>query len=78
MSDLLEHNDAYCAAMARLVYLRRPERIPAGVEEQAWYYKHFYNSLSGGGSETKYLEDWRGMNGQELAEEVIGNVKYFS
>lgn len=51
--------DRFACAMARVHYLRDREAIPAGLEDQAAYYKRVYNTEAGSGSVVKYLDDWR-------------------
>lgn len=48
----------YSIVMCRLHYMRFPETIPNSIEEQAVYYKKYYNTVEGKGSVIKYLEDY--------------------
>lgn len=55
VTDLL-----YAAAMTRVHYLRVPDPLPpAGdYEGQAAYWKDYYNTYLGAGTEEEYLENW--------------------
>ena len=55
--EQLATNAAYATAMARLVYLRAPEPLPAAhdVEALARYWKRHYNTARGGGSTAAFL-----------------------
>ena len=52
----LEWNLAYQIIMARLHYLRVPEKLPsvADIEGQAYYWKRYYNTHLGKGTRAKY------------------------
>lgn len=58
-SRLLTVGDDYSIIIARCVYLRRPEPIPTTLGDQAAYYKRWYNTPAGKGSEGKYIRDWK-------------------
>ena len=62
----LESNDNYATAMARVHYMRVPEKLPeAGdVAAQANYWKQHYNTPLGKGKPSEYIEKW----GHYLAE----------
>ena len=55
ISDLL-----YAAAMTRIHYLRVPAALPAegDYDGQAAYWKEYYNTYLGAGTEEEYLESW--------------------
>ena len=55
----LIYDGVFSTCIARLLYWRVPEALPAGRHQQAAYYKQYYNTNSGKGSVTKYLEDCR-------------------
>ena len=46
----------YATVFARLHYLRVPEPLPKSLEDQAWYWKVWYNSLKGKGTPDKFLK----------------------
>ena len=56
--EALESNLAYSIAMARMHYLRVPGAIPVTIEGQAAYWKQFYNTIYGAGTEEEYLENY--------------------
>ena len=60
-AEELENNDVYACAMARAHYLRVPTAIPTagGVRAHARYWKQHYNTASGAGTITQYIENWR-------------------
>ncbi|XP_038053358.1 uncharacterized protein LOC119725839 [Patiria miniata] len=47
----------YSAIAARLFLTNIPSAIPSGLAEQAAYWKKHYNSSSGAGSESKFIDD---------------------
>lgn len=51
----------YAAAMCRVHYLRVPAALPpqGDYEAQAAYWKEFYNTHLGAGTEEEYLENWQ-------------------
>lgn len=56
----------YAAAMCRIHYLRVPEALPAAGDTpgQAAYWKEYYNTYLGAGTEDEYLENWEAYAGQ--------------
>jgi hypothetical protein len=54
-------NLRYAAAMCRIHYCRAKDPLPAAgdVQAQATYWKRFYNTPKGAGTETEYLTNWR-------------------
>jgi len=58
----------YAAAMSRVHYLRIPERLPAegDIGGQAAYWKQYYNTYLGAGTEEEYLEVWKTYMGDEV------------
>lgn len=71
LPDLLEQWDDFCYLIARCVYLRRPEPIPTDREGQAAYYKQWFNTPAGKGSEEKYLEDYEAHGCQALVDDLL-------
>jgi len=60
-SEILEKNIATAIIHCRLKYWRVPKRMPNTLEGRAKYWKQYYNSAQGKGSEQHYMEtikDW--------------------
>jgi len=59
--DQLAGNLLYAAAMARLLYYRCPEPLPApgDIPAQAAFYKRWYNTAQGAASVESYLQRWK-------------------
>jgi len=55
----LEWDLAYQILICRCHYLRCPGAIPKTVEDQAWYWKKFYNTVAGAGTVQQYIENYR-------------------
>jgi hypothetical protein len=55
---VLESNLVYAIAMARTHYLRCPGPIPVTIEGQAAYWKKYYNTVYGAGTEEEYLTNY--------------------
>lgn len=64
-SDALVTDMLYAAAMCRVHYLRVPAPLPAqgDYEAQAAYWKEYYNTFEGAGTEDEYLENWETYSG---------------
>jgi hypothetical protein len=60
ITDLL-----YAAGMCRVHYRRVPAALPAegDFEGQAAYWKKYYNTIYGAGTEEEYLENWHAYSG---------------
>lgn len=56
--DLLQ-NDKLATAMARIHYLRVSSPIPTTLEEQARYYKKYYNTEMGMATVEEYLRNYK-------------------
>ena len=56
----LEGNLYYACAMARMVYMRSPEKMPAkgDIANQARYYKAHYNTPAGAATIDQYINNW--------------------
>lgn len=54
-------NLRYAALMARLVYRRKPEPLPAvgDIAAQASYWKRHYNTAGGHGTVEQYIANWQ-------------------
>ena len=59
--DALRMNMAYATAAARLHYYRVKDKLPENVQEDAHYWKKYYNTLYGKGTVEKYLDDVKGL-----------------
>lgn len=59
IADALTCNLAYATAMARLHYRRIAEQIPYNVENQAQYWKQYYNTKLGKGTPEEYIKNWK-------------------
>ena len=55
-SDLLKYNMACAIAPCRIKYWRVPKKLPTSLEERASYWKKYYNSGKGKGTESHYIE----------------------
>lgn len=49
----------YATAMCRIQYLRVPTPIPGDLHGQAAYWKQYYNTVEGLGTEQEYVAAWR-------------------
>jgi len=58
-ADEMVGNLYYATAMCRVHYLRVPAPIPHDLPAQAAYWKRYYNSVLGAGTEQEYIESWR-------------------
>ena len=60
MTDML-----YAAGMCRIHYLRVPAKLPdqGDYEGQAAYWKEYYNTFEGAGTEEEYLDNWNSYAG---------------
>jgi hypothetical protein len=58
--DQLAGNLAYATGVARVIYWRRPEPLPAAddLAGLAAYWKAHFNTASGAGTVEKWLADW--------------------
>lgn len=59
-------NLLYATAMTRVHYLRVPEALPAegDIDAQAVYWKEYYNTYLGSGTEEEYTENWYTYSGE--------------
>tara|TARA_R100000773_G_C4204229_1_gene105625 strand:+ start:577 stop:1071 length:495 start_codon:yes stop_codon:yes gene_type:complete len=60
-SEILETNLSAAIIHCRLKYWRVPKRMPNTLEGRAKYWKKYYNSEQGAGTEEKYIETIKGM-----------------
>jgi len=61
----LEYDLRYQIVMARLHYLRVPEALPKTLEGMARYWKKYYNTPGGKGTEEKYIRAYKTLIGSE-------------
>ncbi len=54
----MDDNDKIGVAFCRLYYFRIPQPIPHTLEEQACYWKAWYNTAAGAGTPEQYLRNW--------------------
>lgn len=66
----LEHNDIFACTMCRVHYLRVPEAIPDTVEQQARYWKEYYNTPKGKGTQGHYITAWLENDCQRLIDKA--------
>lgn len=61
LSQELEWNHAYSTAMARIHYFRVKEPLPevGDIPGFARYWKQYYNTPLGKGTEEKFIKDWK-------------------
>lgn len=59
-NDLLFNNDIYAAKIARLIYYRVSEKLPDhnNVQEMARYWKKYYNTPKGKGTEAQFIKSY--------------------
>lgn len=59
-ADTLTWNLRYACAMARLHYRRVPDALPPAGDEEAMarYWKRWYNTPAGAGTEEEFLANW--------------------
>ena len=55
----LMYNLAFQVAMCRIHYYRVSEKIPSTFEGYAYYWKKYYNTIYGKGTEKEFLEKWK-------------------
>jgi len=58
MLTLLQFNDIFGTAIARLKYWMVPEELPKDVPGYAKYWKTYYNTPLGKGTEEEFIENW--------------------
>lgn len=66
-SDSLATDLLFAAAMCRIHYLRVKDPLPeqGDYEAQAAYWKEYYNTYLGAGTEEEYMENWSAHSGVE-------------
>jgi hypothetical protein len=57
-ADELVWNLKYSIAMCRIHYLRVPKAIPFGLQDQAEYYKKYYNTIYGAATTEEYINNY--------------------
>ena len=58
-AEVMAWNLRYACAMARVHYRRVSAAIPAAPEDQALYWKRYYNTPAGKGTVAHYMDAWR-------------------
>jgi|TARA_Y100000296_G_C5175004_1_gene259578 hypothetical protein len=58
LNNELVTNLAYATAIARLIYLPKPGKIPDTLQGQANYWKTHYNTEKGEGTTQQYIASW--------------------
>lgn len=58
LPDDLIINDKLAICMCRVHYLRRKEPIPTTVEGYASYWKRYYNTIKGKGTEAEFIRNY--------------------
>lgn len=53
-------DDRYSTAVARMIYFRVPKKLPDFDDDvgMAAYWKTYYNTHKGAGTQTRFLQDW--------------------
>ncbi len=66
--ETLLSNRLYAAAMCRVRYYWVPAALPAAgdVSRQAAYWKRYYNTAAGAGTEQEYLDNWYKYSGWKV------------
>ena len=54
----LQYNDRFATALARMIYYSKPGKIPSDPDGQASYWKRYYNTYSGAGTISEYMDKW--------------------
>lgn len=57
-ADIMIYHLTYACAMARLAYARHEEPIPKTLEQQAEYYKIFWNTKLGKANVQEYIDNY--------------------
>jgi hypothetical protein len=65
----LDNNDKIGCLFARMHYFRVPSAIPESLEEQAAYYKQYYNSPLGAATVEQYIDNYNRLC-QPVVEEI--------
>lgn len=60
--DMLVSNLEYSLVICRIIYLRKPGVIPSTLNDQAHYWKQYYNTYLGKGTEEEYVNDYNRYN----------------
>jgi len=58
-AELMEFHLRYACSMARIHFIRFAEAIPKDVEDQAQYWKMYYNKPQGKGTVQEYLKNYQ-------------------
>jgi len=55
----LEWNLAFSIALCRVYYLRKPEKLPTDINGYARYWKKYYNTYLGAGTEDEFIKNYK-------------------
>lgn len=69
----MDDNDMLGCVLAREHYRRCPGLVPETVAGQAWYWKKWYNTHLGKGTEEQYIGNWN-----RLCRPVVDSVGYMT
>ncbi len=58
-SESLVYNLAFAIAMCRVHYLRVPEKLPEDLNGYAYYWKKYYNTNLGKGTEQEFINNYK-------------------
>ena len=58
-SGLMVYNLKFAICMARIHYLRVPEKLPDSIEGYAAYWKKYYNTYLGAGTEEEFIHNYK-------------------
>lgn len=57
--ELLEYNLAFACAMSRVHYFRVPKALPTDMAGYAKYWKTYYNTFKGKGTEIEFISNYK-------------------
>lgn len=63
-AEIMIYHVTYACAMARIAYCRHKEIIPKTLEEQAQYWKKYYNTEKGAGKPEEYIANYEAFVGK--------------
>lgn len=58
-AESLVYNLAFSIAMCRIFYLRVPEKLPESIDGYAYYWKKYYNTKFGKGTEKEFINNYK-------------------
>ena len=57
--EILEYNLKAAILLTRIHYLRKPGKLPDTIEGMAWYWKQWYNTPLGAGTEAEFIANYK-------------------